>query len=93
MIGPTGAVAAMVATRPVNFRKDAEGLAVRVRWTKEADAFPAAVYVLRVNQRSAAIALRYAAATQRWRGLREEVTHADANFVSLNVRNLGRNAV
>jgi hypothetical protein len=31
MIGPTGAVRVMVATRPVDFRKGAEGLAVLVR--------------------------------------------------------------
>ncbi len=31
MIGPTGAVRVMVATRPVDFRKGAEGLAALVR--------------------------------------------------------------
>ncbi len=31
MIGPTGAVRVMVATRPVDFRKGAEGLAGLVR--------------------------------------------------------------
>ena len=33
MIGPTGAVRVMVATRPVDFRKGAEGLATLVRET------------------------------------------------------------
>ena len=31
MIGPTGAVRVMVATKPVDFRKGAEGLAALVR--------------------------------------------------------------
>ncbi len=31
MIGPTGAVKVMVATKPVDFRKGAEGLAALVR--------------------------------------------------------------
>jgi transposase len=31
MIGPTGAVRVMVATKPVDFRKGADGLAVLVR--------------------------------------------------------------
>lgn len=33
MIGPTGAVKVMVATKPVDFRKGAEGLAALVRET------------------------------------------------------------
>ena len=33
MIGPTGAVRVMVATKPVDFRKGAEGLAALVRET------------------------------------------------------------
>lgn len=36
MIGPTGAVRAMVATKPVDFRKGAEGLAALVRETMAA---------------------------------------------------------
>ena len=39
MIGPTGAVRVMVATKPVDFRKGAEGLAALVRETMEADPF------------------------------------------------------
>jgi transposase len=39
MIGPTGSVRVMVATRPVDFRKGADGLAALVRETMEADPF------------------------------------------------------
>ena len=39
MIGPTGAVRVMVATKPVDFRKGAEGLASLVRETMAADPF------------------------------------------------------
>ena len=39
MIGPTGAVRVMVATKPVDFRKGAEGLAALVRETMQADPF------------------------------------------------------
>lgn len=39
MIGPTGAVRVLVATKPVDFRKGAEGLASLVRETMQADPF------------------------------------------------------
>ncbi|ODA93215.1 transposase [Mesorhizobium sp. SEMIA 3007] len=39
MIGPTGAVKVMVATKPVDFRKGAEGLAALVRETMGTDPF------------------------------------------------------
>lgn len=39
MIGPTGAVRVLVATKPVDFRKGAEGLAALVRETMKADPF------------------------------------------------------
>jgi transposase len=39
VIGPTGAVRVMVATRPVDFRKGAEGLAALVREKMTADPF------------------------------------------------------
>ena len=39
MIGPTGAVRVMVATKPVDFRKGAEGLAALVREEMKADPF------------------------------------------------------
>ncbi|MET3598038.1 transposase [Mesorhizobium shonense] len=50
MIGPTGAVKVMVATKPVDFRKGAEGLAALVRETMAADPFSGAVYVFRAKR-------------------------------------------
>ena len=50
MIGPTGAVRVMVATKAVDFRKGAEGLAALVRETMAADPFSGAVYVFRAKR-------------------------------------------
>lgn len=50
MIGPTGAVRVMVATKPVDFRKGAEGLAALVRETMLADPFSGAIYVFRAKR-------------------------------------------
>ena len=50
MIGPTGAVRVMVATRPVDFRKGTEGLAALVREEMKADPFSGAVYVFRAKR-------------------------------------------
>jgi transposase len=50
VIGPTGAVRVMVATKPVDFRKGAEGLAALVRETMAADPFSGAVYVFRAKR-------------------------------------------
>jgi transposase len=50
VIGPTGAVRVMVATKPVDFRKGAEGLAALVRETMAADPFCGAVYVFRAKR-------------------------------------------
>jgi transposase len=50
VIGPTGAVKVMVATRPVDFRKGADGLAALVRETMGADPFGGAVYVFRAKR-------------------------------------------
>ena len=50
MIGPTGAVRVMVATKPVDFRKGAEGLAALVREEMKADPFSGAVYVFRARR-------------------------------------------
>ena len=50
MIGPTGAVRVMVATKPVDFRKGAEGLAALVRETMAADPFSGAGYVFRAKR-------------------------------------------
>ena len=49
MIGPTGAVRVMVATKPVDFRKGAEGLAALVRESMGADPFSGTVYVFRAR--------------------------------------------
>jgi transposase len=50
MIGPTGAVQVMVATKPVDFRKGAEGLAALVRETMMADPFSGAVCLFRAKR-------------------------------------------
>lgn len=50
MIGPTGAVRVMVATKPVDFRKGAEGLAALVREDMRSDPFSGAVYVFRAKR-------------------------------------------
>ena len=50
MIGPTGAVRVMVATRPVDFRKGAEGLAALVRDLMQTDPFDGAIYVFRAKR-------------------------------------------
>jgi len=50
VIGPTGAVRVMMATRPVDFRKGADGLAALVRETMGADPFSGAVYVFRAKR-------------------------------------------
>jgi transposase len=50
MIGPTGAVRVMVATKPVDFSRGAERLAALVRETMAADPFSGAVYVFRAKR-------------------------------------------
>ena len=50
MIGPAGAVRVMVATKPVDFRKGAEGLSALVRETMMADPFSGVVYVFRAKR-------------------------------------------
>ena len=50
MIGLTGAVRVMVATRPVDFRKGAEGLAALVRETMGCNPFDGAFYVFRAKR-------------------------------------------
>lgn len=50
MIGPTGAVRVMVATRPVDFRKGAEGLATLVHQIMTADPFSGTIYVFRAKR-------------------------------------------
>jgi transposase len=50
VIGPTGAVRVMVATKPVDFRKGAEGLAMLEREAMLADPFSGTVYVFRAKR-------------------------------------------
>jgi len=50
VIGPTGAVRVMVATKPVDFRKGAEGLAALVRDVMQAEPFDGAIYVFRAKR-------------------------------------------
>ncbi|MHC2463509.1 transposase [Bradyrhizobium embrapense] len=50
MIGPTGTVRVMMATKPVDFRRGAEGLAALVRETMRSDPFSGAVYVFRAKR-------------------------------------------
>jgi transposase len=47
MIGPSGNLRVMVATKPVDFRKGGEGLAALVRETMRLDPFSGVVYVFR----------------------------------------------
>ena len=50
MIGPSGTVGVMVATKPVDFRKGAEGLATLARERMLADPFSGTVYVFRAKR-------------------------------------------
>jgi transposase len=50
VIGPTGAVRVMVATKPVDFRKGADGLAAIVREAIKDDPFCGVVYVFRAKR-------------------------------------------
>lgn len=50
MIGPSGAVKVMIATRPVDFRKGAEGLAALVKAEMGADPFSGTIYVFRAKR-------------------------------------------
>lgn len=47
MIGPSGAVRVMLATRPVDFRKGMDGLALVVSESLDADPFSGTVYAFR----------------------------------------------
>src|SRR6185503_9496307 len=50
VIGPSGTVRVMVATKPVDFRKGAEGLAALVREVIQDDPFCGVVYVFRAKR-------------------------------------------
>jgi transposase len=49
VIGPSGTIRVMVATKPVDFRKGSEGLAALVRETMRLDPFSGVVYVFRAK--------------------------------------------
>jgi transposase len=50
VIGLAGTVRVLVATKPVDFRKGAEGLAALVREQMQADPFSGAIYVFRAKR-------------------------------------------
>jgi transposase len=50
VIGPSGNVRVLVATKPVDFRKGADGLAALVRETLRIDPFSGVVYVFRAKR-------------------------------------------
>ena len=50
MIGPSGTVRVLVATKPVDFRKGADGLAALVREVMRTDPFCGVVYVFRAKR-------------------------------------------
>lgn len=50
MIGPSGNVRVLVATKPVDFRKGADGLAALVRERMRTDPFSGVVYVFRAKR-------------------------------------------
>jgi transposase len=50
VIGPTGAVRVLVATRPVDFRKGMDGLAAVVQQQLRLDPFCGAVFVFRAKR-------------------------------------------
>ena len=74
MIGPTGAVRVMVATRPVDFRKRAEGLAALVREEMKVDPFSGAVYVFRAKRADGWLE----DGAFRWPNVRDGVMHLTA---------------
>ena len=50
MIGPTGQVRVLVASKPVDFRKGMDGLAALVKEQLRTDPFSGAVYVFRAKR-------------------------------------------
>jgi transposase len=50
VIGPTGQVRVLVATKPVDFRKGMDGLAALVKEQLRADPFSGVVYVFRAKR-------------------------------------------
>jgi transposase len=50
VIGPTGQVRVLVATKPVDFRKGMDGLAALVKEQLRSDPFSGAIYVFRAKR-------------------------------------------
>jgi len=50
VIGPTGQVRVLVATKPVDFRKGMDGLAALVKEQVKADPFSGAIFVFRAKR-------------------------------------------
>jgi transposase len=50
VIGPTGQVRALVATKPVDFRKGMDGLAALVKEQLRSDPFSGAIFVFRAKR-------------------------------------------
>ncbi len=50
MIGPSGTIKVLIATKPVDFRKGAEGLASLVKDQMRADPFSGTVFVFRAKR-------------------------------------------
>jgi transposase len=50
VIGPSGNVRVLAATKPVDFRKGADGLAALVREALRSDPFSGVVYVFRAKR-------------------------------------------
>jgi transposase len=50
VIGPSGTIRVVLATKPIDFRKGAEGLAALVREAMRADPFSGVVYVFRAKR-------------------------------------------
>jgi transposase len=50
VIGPTGQVRVLVATKPVDFRKGMDGLAALVKEQLRSDPFSGAIYVFRARR-------------------------------------------
>jgi transposase len=50
VIGPSGNIRVLVATKPIDFRKGAQGLAAVVRESMRTDPFSGVVYVFRAKR-------------------------------------------
>jgi transposase len=77
VIGPTGTVRVMVATKPVDFRKGMEGLAALVREAMGADPFCGTVYVFRAK-RADRVKLIFWDGKFRWPGVQDTILRLSA---------------